>query len=48
MNGNIECRICMNVLNEECNNVSDCCLSDLERLNSYCYLGDNMNDGGVS
>ena len=32
MNGNFECRACMNVQNN--------CLSELERVNS-CYLGDN-------
>ena len=48
MNGNFECRVCMNGLNEECKNVSNSCLSELERVNSYCYLGDNMIGGGRS
>ena len=48
MNGNFECRVCMNGSNEEGKNVSDSCLSKLERVNSYCYLGDNMNGGGGS
>ena len=38
----------MNGSNEECNNVSDGCLSELERVNSCCHLGDTMNGGGVS
>ena len=38
----------MNDSSEECNNFSDGCLSELERVNSYCYLGDNMNGGGGS
>ena len=33
---------------EECKNVSDSYLSELERVNSYCYLGYNMNGGGGS
>ena len=45
MNGNFECRVCINVSNEVCNNVLNVCLSELERVNSYCYLGDNMNGG---
>ena len=24
------------------------CLSELERVNNFCYLGDNMNGGGRS
>ena len=48
MNGNVECRVCMNISNEKCNNVSNVCLSELEKANSYCYLGDNMNGGGGS
>ena len=48
MNGNFECRVCMNVSNKVCNNVLNVCLSELEKVNSYCYLGDNMNGGGGS
>ena len=33
----------MNVSNEECNNVSNFCLSELARVNNFCYLGHNMN-----
>ena len=32
----------------KCKNVSNSCLSELERVNSYCYLEDNMNGGGKS
>ena len=46
MNGNFECRVCMNGSNEECKNASNGCLGELERVNSYCYLGDNVNGGG--
>ena len=35
----------MNGSNEECRNVSNSCLSELERVNSYCYLRDNRNGG---
>ena len=38
----------MNGSNEESKNVSNSCLSELERVNSYCYLGDNMNGGRES
>ena len=38
----------MNFSNEECKNVSDNCLNELERVNSYCYLGDNVNVEGGS
>ena len=38
----------MNGSNEECKNVLNGCLSELERVNNYCYLGDNMNSGGES
>ena len=38
----------MNVSNKVCNNVSSVCLSEMERLNNFCYLGDNMNGGGGS
>ena len=31
----------MNVSNEEGNNVSNGCLSELERVNDYFYLGNN-------
>ena len=33
----------MNGANEECKNASNGCLGELERVNSYCYLGDNVN-----
>ena len=45
MNGNFECKACMNVSNKVCNNVSNGCLRELEKVNNYCYLGDNMNGG---
>ena len=48
MNENFECRVCMNGSNEECKNVSNSFLSGLERVNSYCYVKDNMNGGGGS
>ena len=48
MNGNFKFRICMNVSNKECNNVSSDCLNELVRVNNYCYLGDNMNGEGGS
>ena len=48
MNGNFECRVCINGSNEECKNVSNNCLSNLEKVNSYCYLGVNKNGGGGS
>ena len=48
MNGNFECRVCMNGSNEKCKNASNGCLGELERVNSYCYLGDNVNGGGGS
>ena len=48
MNGNFECRVCMNGSNEECKNASNGCLGKLDRVNSYCYLGDNVNGGGGS
>ena len=38
----------MNVSNKVCNNVLNVCLSELERVNNFCYLGDNMNGGGGS
>ena len=38
----------MNGSNEECKNASNGCLSELERVNSYCYLRDNENGGGGS
>ena len=41
MNGNFECRFCMNVSNEKCN-VFNGCLSELERVNNY-YLVDDVN-----
>ena len=48
MNGNFECRVCMNASKKKCNNVSNSCLSEMERVNNYCYLRDNMNGGGGS
>ena len=48
INGNFECRVCMNGAKVECKNSSDGCLGELERVNSYCYLGDKMNGGGGS
>ena len=48
MNGNFECRVCMNGANVECKNASNGCLGELERVNSYCYLEDNVNGGGES
>ena len=48
MNGNFECRVCMNVSNKVCNNVLKFRLSELERVNNYCYLRDNVNGGGGS
>ena len=48
MNGNFECRVCMNGGNVECKNASNGCLGDSETVNSYCYLGDNVNGGGGS
>ena len=38
----------MNVLNEECIKVLNSFLSELERVNNYCYLGININGGGGS
>ena len=38
----------MNGANVECKNASNGCLGELERVNSYCYLGDNVNGGGGS
>ena len=35
----------MNVSNEICNNVLNVCLSELKRVNNFCYLEDNMNGG---
>ena len=48
MNENFEFRVCMNGSNEECKNASNGCLGELERVKSYCYLGDNVNGGGGS
>ena len=48
MNGNFECRVCMNGANVECKNASNGCLGELEKVNSYCYLGNNVNGGGGS
>ena len=48
MDGNFECRVCMNGSNEECKNASNGCLGELEKVNSYCYLGNNVNGGGAS
>ena len=36
----------MNVSNKVCKNVLNVCLSELERVNNFCYLGDNMNGEG--
>ena len=36
----------MNGSNEGCKNASNGCLGELERVSSYCYLGDNVNGGG--
>ena len=36
----------INFSNEKCNNVLNVCLSELERVNNFCYLGVNMNGGG--
>ena len=38
----------MNGANVECKNASNGCLGELERVNSYCYLRDNVNGGGGS
>ena len=35
----------MNVSNKVCNNILNC-LSEVERVNNFCYLEDNMNSGG--
>ena len=40
INGNFECRVCMNASNG--------CLSEMERVNSYCHLEDNVKGGGGS
>ena len=48
MNGNFECRVCMNGVKMECKNASNGCLGELERVNSYCYLGDKVIGGGES
>ena len=48
LNGHFECRVRMNFSNKVCNSVLNVCLSELEKVNSYCYLGDNMNGGGRS
>ena len=36
----------MNGSNKEFNNVLNGCLSELEGVNNFCYLEDNMNGGG--
>ena len=38
----------MKFSNKVCNNVLNVCLSELERLNNFCYEGDNMNGEGGS
>ena len=38
----------MNGANVKCKNASNGCLGELERVNSYCYLEDNVNGGGGS
>ena len=48
MNGNFEYRVCTNGSNEECKNASNGCLGELDRVNSYCYLGENVKGGGGS
>ena len=45
MNVNFECRVCMNVSNKVCNNVLNVCLSELKRVNNFCYSKDNMSGG---
>ena len=45
VNRNFEFMVCMNSLNEEFYNLSSVCLSELERVNNFFYLGDNMNGG---
>ena len=46
MNGNFECRVCMNGLIQKCKNIVNGCLCELEEVNNYGYLGDNVNSGG--
>ena len=48
MNGNFECRVCMNASNELCKNAWHGCLHRLERVNISCYLREKMNSGGRS
>ena len=48
MNGNFECRVCMNGANVKCKNASNGCLGELEKVNSYCYLGNKMKGRGGS
>ena len=48
MNGNFECRVCMNGAKVECKNALNGCLGELEKVNSYCYLRDNVNGGSGS
>ena len=48
MNGNFKCRVCMNGAKVECKNASNGCLGELEKVNSYCYLRDNVNGGRES
>ena len=38
----------MNGANVECKNAPNSCLGELEGVNSYCYLGDNVNGEGGS
>ena len=38
----------MNVSNKECNNALNFCFSELDRVNNFFYLGNNMNGGGGS
>ena len=46
MSGKFECRVFMKVSYKVCNNVLNVCLSELKRVNNFCYLGDNGNGGG--
>ena len=45
VNENFEYKVFMNGSNEKCKNVLNGCLSELEKVNSYYYLVDNMNGG---
>ena len=43
MNKNFEFRLCMNGSNEACDNVSNSCSSELEKMNNFCCLDGNRN-----